>query len=338
MDDLYSNIAFIQMRELHRKTLQTLFAVLVIVIVAPVLTIVFGIYGRRSLPALSPLARTTPNLSNLPLVQVCWIETGHAFGSGAFSMTASALLVRHPKGDVLIDAGNSSHFNAEVSQFPFWERLIMIAIPGRLRPRTPLPDALRAVDESLQQLRLLIPSHIHLDHIGGYEDLPKIPVLLDTEEMNFSHDRSAQKTGAVIRQQAAMLQDGRVRGLQFSDEPYEVFTKSFDLYGDGSIVVVPLPGHTPGSVGVFLNLDPDHRVFYLGDAALQASEIRKRIKKPFFIQDVDPVRAADQVQKLNELLTMNPHLEMIAAHGRSDFFLAFPKGPGTCIQSVRETK
>jgi hypothetical protein len=79
-------------------------------------------------------------------------------------------------------------------------------------------------------------------------------------------------------------------------------------------------------------------VFYVGDAALQASEIRKRIRKPFFIQDVDPVGAVDQIQKLNELEKMDPHLVMIAAHGRSDFLAAFPGGPGTCIQSVRETK
>lgn len=326
------------MREPYRKTLQALFVVLVIAILPPVLTIVIGLYGRRPLPPLPPLSRAIPNLSDLPPVQVCWVETGHAFGSGAVSMTASALLVRHPKGDVLIDAGNSSHFNAEASQFPVWERLIMIAIPGRLRPRMPLPDALRAVGEFPQQLRLLIPSHIHLDHIGGYEDLPKIPVLLDAEEMNFSHDGAAQKTGAVIRQQTAMLQDGRVRELQFSDKPYEVFMKSLDLYDDGAIVVVPLPGHTPGSVGVFLNLDPDHRIFYVGDAVLQASEITKRIRKPFFIQDVDPVRAAYQVQRLNGLQKMDPQLEMIAAHGRSDFFHVFPKGPGTCIQSVTETR
>jgi N-acyl homoserine lactone hydrolase len=326
------------MRKPQRRTLQALCAVLIIGIIALVLTLVIGLCWRRPLAPSPPLARATPNFSNLLPIQVCWVETGHAFGSGGFSMTASALLIRHPKGDVLIDAGNSSRFDEEASYFPALQRLIMIAIPGRLKPKTPLPDALRAVGESPQRLRLLIPSHIHLDHIGGYEDLPRIPILLDAQEMNFSHDLNAQKTGAVIPQQAAMLQDGRVRILQFSDEPYDIFSKSFDVYGDGSIVVVPLPGHTPGSIGVFLSLDPERRVFYVGDAALQVSEIRKRIRKPFFIQDVDPVAAVDQIQKLNALEKMDPHLLMIAAHGRSDFLAAFPGGPGTCIQSIRETK
>jgi N-acyl homoserine lactone hydrolase len=211
------------------------------------------------------------------------------------------VLVRHPKGDVLIDAGNSSHFNAEASQFPSLERQVMIAIPGQLPPRTPLPEALRAVDESSQQLRLLNPIACPSGSHRGYEDLPRIPVLLDSEEMRFSFDRAAQMSGAVILQQATMLHDGRVQALQFSGVPYEVFTKSFDVHGDGSIVVVPLPGHTPGSVGVFLNLDPDHRLFYVADAALQASEIAKEIRKPFSIQDADPIQAPEQVQSLNQL-------------------------------------
>ena len=61
----------------------------------------------------------------------------------------------------------------------------------------------------------------------------------------------------MIPQQAKMLEDGRVRELRFSDTPYEIYPQSLDLYKDGSIVLVPLPGHTPGSVGVFINLDAD---------------------------------------------------------------------------------
>ena len=249
-------------------------------------------------------------------------------------MTASGLLIRHPQGDVLIEGGNSSRFEEEASQFPLWQRLIMIAIPGRLKPRGSLPEALRALGERLRKIQLLIPSHVHLDHVGGYEDLPRIPVLLSPLELNYLYDRKAMQTGAVIPQQAKMLEDGRARELRFSDTPYEIFQQSFDLYKDGSIVLVPLPGHTLGSVGVFINVDADHRFFYVGDAALQVREITERLRKPFFLQDVDPEKAAEAVQQLNELHRMLPTLVMIPAHGRSGFFSAFPGGPGTC-QSAR---
>ena len=288
-----------------------------------------ALYGRRPLPPLEHLSRTAANLSGLPRTEVCWVETGHAFGSGSFSMTASGLLIRHPKGDVLIDGGNSSRFEKEASQFPLWQRLVMIAIPGRLKPRVPLSEVLRALGETPEKIQLLIPSHAHLDHVGGYEDLPSIPVLLTPPELSYLYDREALRTGAVMAQQARMLEDGRARELRFSDRPYEIYPQSFDLYKDGSIVLVPLPGHTPGSVGVFINLDADHRIFYVGDAALQVREITERIRKPFFIQDVEPEKAAEEVQQLNELHRMLPTLAMIPAHGRSGFFNVFPGGPNS---------
>jgi N-acyl homoserine lactone hydrolase len=302
---------------------------------AVIAMITLAVYARRPLPPLRAVSIAKPHLSNLSRIQVCWVETGHAFGAGTFSMTASGLLIRHPDGDALIDGGNSSHFDEEAAQFPFWRRLIMIAIPGRLKPRIPLPAALRATGEAPDRIRWLIPSHIHLDHIGGYEDLPRIPVLLSAPELAFTTDRSAQESGAVIPQQARMMRDGRAQVIPFSHHPYGVFAESYDLYQDGSITIVPMPGHTPGSVGVFVNLDSRQRIFYVGDAVLQGREITDRIRKPFFIPDVEPGMAADEVRKLNFLHRADPEVMLIPAHGRSDFLRAFPGGPGSCLSSRR---
>jgi len=321
-----------------RFILFTVSMVIALILLGVPAFLAIALYGRRPLPPLEHLSRTAANLSDLPRSEVCWVETGHAFGSGSFSMTASGLLIRHPKGDVLIDGGNSSRFEEEASQFPLWQRLVMIAIPGRLKPRVSLPNALRALGETPGKIQLLIPSHVHLDHVGGWEDLPRIPALMTPPELSYLYNREALQTGAVNPQQAKMLEDGRARELRFSDAPYEIYPQSLDLYKDGSIVLVPLPGHTPGSVGVFINLDADHRVFYVGDAALQVREITERIRKPFFIQDVEPEKAAEEVQQLNELHRMLPTLAMIPAHGRSGFFSVFPGGPGTCKATTGSLK
>lgn len=42
----------------------------------------------------------------------------------------------------------------------------------------------------------------------------------------------------------------------FNDGPYLGFERSCDFYGDGSMVIVPAPGHTPGSIVIFVTL-PD---------------------------------------------------------------------------------
>jgi N-acyl homoserine lactone hydrolase len=293
-----------------------------------------SLLGRGQLPTGPTLQRAVPDLSRLPVIEVCWLETGRAFGEGPFSMTASGLLVRHPLAHVLIDGGNSSRFDQEADAFPFLMRQIMRTVPGRLKNRISLPDALREVGESPASVRLLLPSHAHLDHVGGYEDLPRIPVLLSDAEMEYLSDRTARSTGAVIPEQARLLLDGRARPLQFRSGPYEVFDQSLDVYGDGSIVVVPMPGHTPGSVGIFINLDRNQRIFYVGDAALQGTEIVKRTRKPFFIDDSQPAAADQEVQRLYTLHKMDPELKMIPAHGRGDFLHAFPNGPESCVMSI----
>ena len=39
-----------------------------------------------------------------------------------------------------------------------------------------------------------------------------------------------------------------------------------DLFGDASVVLVPLPGHTPGSIGALVNLDRDGPFLLASDA------------------------------------------------------------------------
>jgi N-acyl homoserine lactone hydrolase len=51
----------------------------------------------------------------------------------------------------------------------------------------------------------------------------------------------------------------------FNGPPVDGFEKSFDVFGDGSIVAVPLPGHTPGSTGYLVRGEGDVTYFLIGD-------------------------------------------------------------------------
>ncbi len=44
----------------------------------------------------------------------------------------------------------------------------------------------------------------------------------------------------------------RWRSLTFESTPFANLSSSLDMHGDGSAVLVPLPGHTPGSIGLYL--------------------------------------------------------------------------------------
>src|SRR5215472_14400883 len=99
-------------------------ALLLLVLLALTAAGYYVLYQRRTpLPAAAPHARVAPVIASLPGLSACWIETGKTFSSFSIAMTAGSILVRHPAGDLLIDTGNSSHFNREISVYPFWLRL-----------------------------------------------------------------------------------------------------------------------------------------------------------------------------------------------------------------------
>jgi glyoxylase-like metal-dependent hydrolase (beta-lactamase superfamily II) len=292
------------------------------------------LYFRRTpLPPAPPHALVAPSIATLPGLSACWLETGKTFSNFSFGSTAGSILVRHPAGDLLIDTGNSSHFDQEIRGYPFriWFKLQFLA--GQLKPPIPLSEMLHRVKEDPAKLRWVILSHAHLDHSGGLMDLPRIPVLLSQEELQFAVDPSVQAKGYVI---AAHVQKFPPLGkptLRFDPAPYETFDESADLYKDGSVVVVPLRGHTPGSVGIFVNLSPSRRFFYVGDAVDDERGFEERVGKSPVLRDSDNNEAlANQlVARLSDLHKKLPELAIIPAHGRSAYKRFFSGGPLSCV-------
>jgi glyoxylase-like metal-dependent hydrolase (beta-lactamase superfamily II) len=292
------------------------------------------LYFRRTpLPALAPHARAVPALSTIPGISACWVETANTFSSFSFGMTAGSVLVKHPAGDLLIDTGSSSHYDQEISGYPFATWLKLKALAGQLKPRAPLPELLRRIGEDPSKVRWAILSHVHLDHAGGLMDLPHLPVLLTREELQFAADPRVQAKGYVIAVHTQKFPPVSAPTLRFDPTPYETFGESADLYRDGSVIVVPLRGHTPGSVGIFVNLSPSRRLFYVGDSVDDDRGFEERVGKSLLLRDSDDDMAlANQVVgRLSELHEKVPELAIIPAHGRSAYKRFFPGGPLTCV-------
>jgi len=290
-------------------------------------------FRRTALPLAPPHALVAPSIASLPGLSACWIETGKTFSNFSFGATAGSILARHPAGDLLIDTGNSSHFSDEIRGYPFgtWFKLRFLA--GQLKPDVPLSEMLRQVKEDPSKLRWVILSHAHLDHSGGLMDLPRLSVLLTQQELQFAAHPAVQAKGFVI---AAHVQKFSAPGsptLRFDPQPYETFDESADLYRDGSVVVVPLRGHTPGSVGIFVNLSPTRRLFYVGDAVDDERGFQERVGKSLILRnsDNDETLANQIVARLSDLHEKLPELAIIPAHGRNAYKKFFPGGPLSCV-------
>jgi glyoxylase-like metal-dependent hydrolase (beta-lactamase superfamily II) len=109
----------------------------------------------------------------------------------------------------------------------------------------------------------------------------------------------------------------RWRPYSFDPQPFMGFDESLDLFGDGRLVLVPLPGHTPGSVGLFVTLDSGRRLFFSGDTSWRLEGVEGPRQKFFAgraLVDRDPARTLAQLAKIRLLLRSDPRLSVIPAH------------------------
>jgi N-acyl homoserine lactone hydrolase len=279
------------------------------------------------LPPAPAHARAAPDLKALPDVEVCWLElsrsdvwgqlgTAGLTRTGTWKNTASALLVRHPQGDVLIDAGYSPHVREEVKHQPLLTRFFSESSLRGTRDWSTLTAALQKVGATPEGLKWFIPSHAHLDHLGGMVELTQVPVLLPPEEQALIQSWQTRKE---VFPEHAKAVEGRMTAMRFEPRPYENFDESFDVFGDGAVVVARIPGHTPGSIATFVNLSSERRLVHVGDTVNLTESVERRLPKSTVLQlftDTDAESARQQVARLSQLHEQAPELHFLPAHDR----------------------
>lgn len=298
--------------------------------------------GCKSVPQVPDRNLVAPQPGTTPL-QLCWAETGKAESWGGFATsgwhqtptwnaTASILVVRHPKGTVLIDTGKSFRLTEEEKELFLLDSILADQIMGPLKDVATAPEALRSVGEDLSKVKWIVLTHAHGDHAGGIADLPGIPVLLPLEELGFVTKMKDARNFHMFRDQAGAI-EARAVPLRFKKEPYSIFPESADLFGDGSIVIVPLFGHTPGSIGVFVNAAPNKRILHVGDIVVVREGYERPAPKGAFlgVTDVDAERVAYTVGLLHQLHKRDPTLTILPAHDRDVWKEIFGAEAPVCL-------
>jgi N-acyl homoserine lactone hydrolase len=236
-----------------------------------------------------------------------------AFRGGSWKDTrhfaAAAVLVHHPKGNLLIDTGFGKNVDEHLNLIPAMQR-------------SPHIKGISAVDQLASggiqpgDLAGFIPTHAHWDHISGLDDLRGVAVMENAAGKRWI-DSKAEGTEVM----------NSFRGLNykqydFEGGPYLGFPQSHDVWGDGSVVIVPAPGHTPDSVVVFVNLPSGTRYALVGDLVWQIEGIEIPAEKPWMLRKLIGENN-DEVHKdialIRSAIKKYPQMHAIPAHDASAF-------------------
>jgi glyoxylase-like metal-dependent hydrolase (beta-lactamase superfamily II) len=275
-----------------------------------------GTYTASPLPAPSPISDPLPQASPPDGMAIYALPTGVNHRTAAFAFrggspwdkrnsVSTAVLVRHPQGDILIDTGLGRNIAEQMKEFPFLFRLGTDLVRFQAAA-----DQLDTAGYDRRQLRYILLTHAHWDHVSGVPDFPGVPVLVTAAELRYI-DEGGWAT-AHARSMNAAFQE-----YAFDDGPYMGFAQSRNLYGDGSIVIVPAPGHTPGSVVVFVTLSGGARYAFVGDLVWQLEGLLDREMRPWFEAQTlgeNFVLLRQSLLRMNAIATRYPQITIVPSH------------------------
>jgi glyoxylase-like metal-dependent hydrolase (beta-lactamase superfamily II) len=222
----------------------------------------------------------------------------------------SAFLIKHHNDYLLFDTGMGKQIDGQYQQsMPMWWRPFF-------KYDKPVVSAREQLDKAgIPPLKRVILSHSHWDHASGVLDFPEATVGIAEAELALLRNPTTGPGGTWKSQISADAI--RWETLAFQPVPYKGYPQSLDVYQDGKVVLVPMPGHTPGSVGLFVTVDSGTVYFFIGDVAWTVAALQQSAPKFWAagkLVDGDAQQTQTTLEKVRTLMQAEPNLVVVPAH------------------------
>jgi glyoxylase-like metal-dependent hydrolase (beta-lactamase superfamily II) len=185
------------------------------------------------------------------------IKNSHPTAPSRIIMSPISMwIIDHPKGLILFDTGN----NVAVSDGgckTYWPAALCDGLtPTQMRDDV-IDRQLQQLGYSVAQVKYVITSHSHLDHIGNIEMFPNATHVIQKKELEQAwHPEKFLHPGAHI-----LADYDGIREFKFLEVDGDR-----DLFGDGTVRLIFTPGHTNGHQSLVLKLKETGPIIITGDA------------------------------------------------------------------------
>ncbi|MDB9737388.1 N-acyl homoserine lactonase family protein [Porticoccaceae bacterium] len=245
----------------------------------------------------APLSLYTFDCGSIEISDLDAFSSTGDYAGQTDKFTNTCYLIRHPQGDLLWDLG-LPHSLAGAG--PQSQDIFTISLE-----RT-LTEQLAEIGLSAQDIEFISISHSHFDHSGQAALFPDSQWLVNRDEFDYMFSTDANKA----------------QNVAFTDLNKSIHSGNHDVFGDGSVMILELPGHTPGHSALQVNLVESGPILLTGDL-YHRSESRELKRVPRFNSDEAQTRES---MEAFETLARESGARVIIQHEPADV-ATLPKSP-----------
>jgi glyoxylase-like metal-dependent hydrolase (beta-lactamase superfamily II) len=275
-------------------------------------------------PAIAPALAT----QLAPILQLHILDTGYCTVAENYLVTggrhirvpvhALVALINHPtRGWFLFDTGYAPRVLDATRGYPF--RAYRWATPMTISAELAVVNQLGRFGISSEDISTIVLSHFHADHVAGLHDFPAASFVAGREAWTAVRELASIRALSHAFIPSLIPADFEKRSLlidDFAGPEISPFGKSHDLFSDGSVLLLRLPGHATGQLGLLIHTQQG-QVFLVADSYYMPASLRERtpphpITRFFAVDDWQALKQT--IHKLADFALANPEVRIIPTH------------------------
>jgi N-acyl homoserine lactone hydrolase len=204
----------------------------------------------------------------------------------SIEFSSTCYLIRHGSSSLMWDTGVPE---ATIGDPKGWSTLPKLIVYHLDRTIT---SQLAEIGLKTGDIDYVAISHTHGDHIGNVKLFPDATVLLQRAEYDWIN--SAPPSDPNLNQLVILA-----RQLMGQPKNLKLIEGDFDVFGDGSVILISTPGHTPGSQSLMVHLANSGYIVLSGDVVHLEENFEKNIVPAL---NVDKAQSLASMQRVRDIM------------------------------------
>jgi glyoxylase-like metal-dependent hydrolase (beta-lactamase superfamily II) len=203
----------------------------------------------------------------------------------SIEFSSTCWLIKHGSEWLLWDAGVPESAHNDSRGWSTLPKLIVYHLD-----RT-LTDQLAEIGLNPRDITRVAISHTHGDHIGNVAMFANATILMQKAEHSWVNSPNGPNDN--VNQLMALARQllGTPKNLQLIDG-------AADVFGDGSVTLVPTPGHTPGHQSLLVNLKNSGFIILSGDVVHSEENFERNIVPSLNTNNQDSLASMEKIRQL----------------------------------------